>query len=155
MQEKTVFKLSNPINVQYKLDGKNDFMDIEEIHLQAPSPKEKDITRGLKKKFIEAMFSMTSSISRDEAQQKATTDEAGELDEKGIKAVLFAAKGFDVVDFFNRFSVLLERVAFKDEEMQQKMIRIEFDKLDDNDFEDLVASYIQVFFIVSWMKTIS
>lgn len=155
MQEKTTFKFSQPIKVQYKLDGKNDFMDIEEIYLQAPSFKEKDITRGLKKKFIEAMFTMTTSIPQQDAQARTSTDEAGELDEKGIKAVLYAAKGFDVVDFFNRFAVLLERVAFKDEEMQQKMIRIEFDKIDDNDFEDLVAKYIQVFFIVSWMKTIS
>lgn len=155
MQEKTTFKLSEPIKVQYKLDGKNDFMDIEEIYLQAPSFKEKDITRGLKKKFIEAMFAMTTSISQQDAQTKASNDEEGELDEKGIKAVLYAAKGFDVVDFFNRFAVLLERVAFKDEEMEQKMIRIEFDKINDNDFENLVAKYIRVFFIVSWMKTIS
>lgn len=155
MQEKITFKFSQPIKVQYKVDSKNDFMDIDEIYLRAPSFKEKDITRGLKKKFIEAVFTMTTYMSQQDAQQNASTDEAGELDEKGIKAILYGAKGFDVVDFFNRFAVLLERVAFKDEEMQQKMIRMEFDRIDDNDFEDLIAKYIQVFFIVSWMKTIN
>ena len=53
------------------------------------------------------------------------------------------------------FGRLLESVAFKDEEMTQPIKGIELEKLSEFDFDELVAKYIEVFFISSWMKTIS
>ena len=53
MQEELVFDLENPIKVQMNVDGKNEFVDIDKIYLQAPTYKHKDIIIVLKKKFIE------------------------------------------------------------------------------------------------------
>lgn len=155
MQEELVFQLENPIEVQSKQDGKNVFVKLDKIYLKAPTYKHKDITINLKKKFIEAIFSMTSSLNKDQAEQAIESNKNDGLDEKAIKAVLFAAKDFDIASFFSYFTKLLNKVAFKDEEMQQPFPNMEIEKINENDFEDLIAKYIEVFFIASWMKTLA
>ena len=114
-----IFNLSTPIKVQINIDGKNDFADIDKIYLAAPSYKHRDLTIGLKKKFIEAIFAMTASLPKDEAQ-KQVNDENGKLDAKSIKAILYAAKDFDILSFFKKFEAfLISDIAFKDEERKQ------------------------------------
>lgn len=155
MTDKITFTLEKPIKVSANIDGKNEFIDLSEIHLSAPTYKHRDLTLHLKKKFIEAIFAMTNSLNRDEAE-KQVNDEKGELDSKAIKAILYAAKDFDIVSFFKSFEkLLLSEVAFKDEEMKQKLTSLDLQKLDESDFEELLAKYIEVFFITSWMKTLS
>jgi len=39
--------------------------------------------------------------------------------------------------------------------MKQPLISSEVQKIDESDFEELLAKYIEVFFIVSWMKTLN
>jgi hypothetical protein len=159
--EKTSFKISEPVKLEYKLDGKNDFMDIDEIYFKAPTRAERDICRGLKKKFMEAMFGMTASASPEEAQRRIDTSSSSKVkdevpDAQAIKVIMFASKDFNIGDYIKRFIVLFERVAFKDDELKQPLTSLDFEKFDnENDIEDLIAHYIQVFFIVSWMKTIS
>lgn len=154
MKEELVFELENPIKVQINNNGKNEFEDITRIYLQAPTYKHRDITIDLKKRFIEAIFAMTSSLSKDEAQKTVGDDPNNELNAQAIKAVLYAAKGFDIVAFFNKFNSLFKEIAFKDEEKKQTLKGLDIEKIDENDFEDLVAKYIEVFFIASWMKTL-
>jgi hypothetical protein len=149
------FDLSKPIKVQLNVDGKNDFVDIDKIYFSAPSYKHRDLTIGLKKKFIEAVFAMTASLPKDEAQ-KQVNDDNGKLDAKSIKAILYAAKDFDIVSFFKKFEAfLISEIAFKDEEKKQKLVALDLQRLDESDFEELLAKYLEVFFIVSWMKTLS
>ena len=155
MQEELVFDLENPIKVQMNVDGKNEFVDIDKIYLQAPTYKHKDITIVLKKKFIEAIFAMTSSVSQEDAQKTIGEGDSKDLDEKAIKAVIYAAKDFDISSFFKKFESLFLKVAFKDEEQKQTLKGLDIEKMNENDFESLVAKYIEVFFIVSWMKTLS
>ncbi len=152
MTDKINFTLQNPIKSQIKIDGRNDFVDLDTLYLKAPSYREKDKTLVLKKKFIEAVFLMTNSIQRQEAQEQVGD---GKLDAKAIKAVLFAAKDFDIVSYFKHFESLLLSVGFKDEAMEQPLNNLDMQKLDESDFEELLAKYLEVFFIGSWMKTLS
>lgn len=152
MTDKILFTLQNPIKTQLNLEGKNDFVDLDKIYLQAPSYKQRDKTLVLKKKFIEAVFLMTNSLQRQEAQEQVGD---GKLDAKAIKAVLYAAKDFDIVAYFKQFESLLLSVGFKDEDLKQPLNNLDIQKLDESDFEELLAKYLEVFFIGSWMKTLS
>lgn len=146
------FDLQTPLKVQANVDGKNVFNDLDKIYLKAPTYKDKDKTLVLKKKFIEAIFAMTATIKKQDAQEQIGE---GKLDSKAIKAILFASKDFDIVAYFKHFESLLINLAFKDEDMKQPLISSEVQKIDESDFEELLAKYIEVFFIVSWMKTLN
>ena len=123
--------------------------------MSAPSYKDKDKTLLLKKKFIEAIFGMTQSLSKQQASEQINKkdDEEG-LDAKKIKTILYASPNFDIVSYFKSFANLLLNVAFKDEEMKQPLNNLDIEKINDEDFEELLAKYLEVFFIVSWMKTL-
>lgn len=147
-----IFDLQTPLKVQANVDGKNVFNDLDKIYLKAPTYKEKDKTLVLKKKFIEAIFAMTATIQKQDAQEQIGD---GKLDSKAIKAILFASKDFDIVAYFKHFESLLINVAFKDEDTKQPLILSEIQKINESDFEELLAKYLEVFFIVSWMKTLN
>ena len=152
MTDKITFDLQNPIKVQTNIDNKNEFIDLDKIYLKAPSYKEKDKTLTLKKKFIEAVFAMTTTIQKQDAQEQIGE---GKLDSKAVKAILFASKDFDIVAYFKHFESLLLSVAFKDEDMKQPLNSLDIQKINELDFEELLAKYLEVFFILSWMKTLS
>jgi predicted thioredoxin/glutaredoxin len=147
-----IFDLQTPLKVQANVDGKNVFNELDKIYLKAPTYKDKDKTLVLKKKFIEAIFAMTATIQKQDAQEQIGD---GKLDSKAIKAILFASKDFDIVAYFKHFESLLINVAFKDEDTKQPLILSEIQKINESDFEELLAKYIEVFFIVSWMKTLN
>lgn len=148
--DKIIFELKKPIKVQSNIDGKNEFVELDKLTLQAPSYKDKDKTMVLKKKFIEAVFAMSSTLQKQEAQEQIGE---GKLDSKAIKAILWAAKDFDIVSYFKQFENLLVSVAFKDNDTPLNILEVQ--KLDESDFEELLARYLEVFFIASWMRTLS
>ena len=152
MKDKIIFDLQNSIKVQFKDGDKNSFIDLDKIYLSAPSYKDKDKTLLLKKKFIEAIFSMTQSLSKQQAGEQIENENG--LDTKAIKAILYASPNFDIVSYFKSFANLLLNVAFKDEEMKQPLNSLDIEKIKEEDFEELLAKYLEVFFIVSWMKTL-
>lgn len=152
MKDKIIFDLQNSIKVQFKDGDKNSFIDLDKIYLSAPSYKDKDKTLLLKKKFIEAIFGMTQSLSKQQASEQIENENG--LDAKAIKAILYASPNFDIVSYFKLFANLLLNVAFKDEEMKQPFTTLDIEKISDEDFEELLAKYLEVFFIVSWMKTL-
>ena len=152
MKDKIIFDLQNSIKVQFNDGDKNSFLDLDKIYLSAPSYKDKDKTLLLKKKFIEAIFGMTQSLSKQQAGEQIENENG--LDTKAIKAILYASPNFDIVSYFKSFANLLLNVAFKDEEMKQPLNSLDIEKINDEDFEELLAKYLEVFFIVSWMKTL-
>lgn len=152
MKDKIIFDLQNSIKVQFNDGDKNSFLDLDKIYLSAPSYKDKDKTLLLKKKFIEAIFGMTQSLSKQQAGEQIENENG--LDTKAIKAILYASPNFDIVSYFKSFTNLLLNVAFKDEEMKQPLNSLDIEKINDEDFEELLAKYLEVFFIVSWMKTL-
>ena len=152
MKDKIIFDLQNSIKVQFKDGDKNSFIDLDKIYLSAPSYKDKDKTLLLKKKFIEAIFGMTQSLSKQQASEQIENENG--LDAKAIKAILYASPNFDIISYFKSFANLLLNVAFKDEEMKQPLNNLDIEKINEEDFEELLAKYLEVFFIVSWMKTL-
>lgn len=152
MKDKIIFDLQNSIKVQFKDGDKNSFIDLDKIYLSAPSYKDKDKTLLLKKKFIEAIFGMTQSLSKQQASEQIENENG--LDAKAIKAILYASPNFDIVSYFKSFANLLLNVAFKDEEMKQSFTTLDIEKINEEDFEELLAKYLEVFFIASWMKTL-
>jgi hypothetical protein len=152
MKDKIIFDFQTPLKVQANVDGKNVFNDLDKIYLSAPSYKDKDKTLLLKKKFIEAVFGMTQSLSKQQASEQIENQNG--LDAKAIKAILYASPNFDIVSYFKSFVNLLLNVAFKDEEMKQPLNNLDIEKINEEDFEELLAKYLEVFFIVSWMKTL-
>lgn len=152
MKDKIIFDLQNSIKVQFKDGDKNSFIDLDKIYLSAPSYKDKDKTLLLKKKFIEAIFGMTQSLSKQQASEQIENENG--LDAKAIKAILYASPNFDIVSYFKLFANLLLNVAFKDEEMKQPFTTLDIERISEEDFEELLAKYLEVFFIVSWMKTL-
>jgi hypothetical protein len=153
MKDKIIFDLQNSIKVQFKDGDKNSFIDLDKIYLSAPSYKDKDKTLLLKKKFIEAIFGMTQSLSKQQASEQIENENG--LDAKAIKAILYASPNFDIVSYFKLFANLLLNVAFKDEDIKQPFTTLDIEKISDEDFEELLAKYLEVFFIVSWMKTLN
>jgi hypothetical protein len=155
MKDKIIFDFQNPVKVQFKDGEKNCFIDLDKIYLSAPSYKDKDKTLVLKKKFIEAIFGMTQSLSKQQASEQIDNKDNEEpLDAKKIKTILYASPNFDIVGYFKSFANLLLNVAFKDEEMKQPLNNLDIEKINEEDFEELLAKYLEVFFIVSWMKTL-
>ena len=152
MKDKIIFDLQNSIKVQFKDGENNSFIDLDKIYLSAPSYKDKDKTLLLKKKFIEAIFGMTQSLSKQQAGEQIENENG--LDAKAIKTILYASPNFDIVSYFKSFENLLLNVAFKDEEAKQPLNSLDIQKINDEDFEELLAKYLEVFFIVSWMKTL-
>lgn len=155
MTDKIVFELKNPIKVQINIDGKNNFIDLDKIYLSAPKPNHKDKTLPLKKQFLEAVFLMPTYISRQKAEEEAQKTGTQNPTAKEIKGLLYAFKDFDIVKFYQLFTNFLPSVAFKDEDNTQRLIHLDIDKISENDFEELLAKYLEVFFIQSWFATLS
>tara|TARA_R110000782_G_scaffold97853_4_gene182894 strand:+ start:83 stop:577 length:495 start_codon:yes stop_codon:yes gene_type:complete len=164
MKDTEIFLLAEPIKASLKVDGKNDIVDLETLYLSGPTYKHKDKTLPLKQAFISAQMKfglmMKDSIDAGEAEKRREEREGEEdsgMDASAIKMILFGSgdSSINLPLFFKNFIRLLESVAFKDEKMTQPIKGIELEKLSEFDFDELVAKYIEVFFISSWMKTIS
>ena len=163
--DKINFTLENPIKTQIKVDGKNDILDVSELYLFCPSYKEKDKTLPIKQAFITAQtrlsFAMADVMDSDSIEkrreERESSEEENKMDIQGIKMILFASgeQAININLFFNNFSKLLKAVCFKDEEKTQPINDSEIQKMDESDFENLIAKYIEVFFISSWTKTLS
>lgn len=151
------FQLQDPIKVSANIKGENTFIDLEQLYLRAPTSKHRIYSIPLKKKFMEALFGMTKSVNKDEAQSsldKASSDDE-KLDAQAIKTILYASEGFDIMAFYDKFIKFLSAdVCFKDEEHKDSIKGLELEKLSEDDLESLISKYIEVFFIVSWMKTL-
>lgn len=154
MTDKIIFELKQSIKVQANIDGKNDFIDLDKIYLSAPTYKDKDKTLILKKKFLEAMLLLPSYMSRQEAEEQVNNNNV-KFEAKTIHTLLFLFKDFDIVSYHKYFANLLLNVAFKDEESKQPLTTLDINKISEDDFEGLLAKYLEVFFIVSWMKALN
>lgn len=150
--EKAALKISKPIRVQIRVGGKNDFMDIDTIYFAAPTADDRLLTTSLKKRFKEALFAISVAARKEGVSGKAPIDPDKTLNKDEILDLVMFAKDFDIEAFLQKFCTLFERVAFKDEEMTQRIIPSELDKIEGDDLEDLVGGYIENFFIGSWMK---
>lgn len=148
-------KISNPIKVAYNLDGKNDFLELDTIFLKCFNKKDhQNITLLMRNKYKRMMLSNVSLFSKfiDGKPQeiKVLTDEE-EID--SIRQTLTICDGDELISFYDKFKeFLLKDIAFKDESFKQKLNGVELNLLDNDDLEAIIANYISVFFVASWMK---
>ena len=149
-ETKSQCSISKPFKVQINVGGKNDFMDMDTVYFVAPSAKNRDVTIQLKKLYKEAMFSVAMAARREGAKPAQNSEEMPTGEE--IFEVLGFAKDFDLSAFLNKFCILFEDVAFKDEERKQRLLPMEIAKIDGDDLEGLAAKYIGDFLLLSWMK---
>jgi hypothetical protein len=156
--ESFTFNLSKPIKIQGQVDGKNEFIECDELHLIAPSLKQMRYSINLKKKFGEALFGFFTTLNK---SGQAKAEVKAEEESKGLKAKeiiqsLYLAEGFDIASFFDEFkSLLVSGVCFTDVNQSNRIRPSDLDKVSLEDTEDLTGKYIEVFFISSWMKIFS
>lgn len=153
--EKIEHTLISPIKVQSKINGKYEFVELETVYLLAPSKKEREITRSLKKQFLGAILLLPQSIDMDKAKAGLEQDGESKIDATAVKFILYAVKDFDINKFFELFLSLFSRVAYKDIDLESKLQSLELNNIEEDDLEDMIAKYIEFFFATSWMKTLS
>lgn len=154
MQE--TFKLENSIKVHFKEDGKNIEKEINELYLSEPSAYEdRAITINLRQPFLKAMVDLASKHSNKEQQVQEKKDD-DLFDEKSIKLIL--ALGFDgdeLNKYHEHFKEIASRRIFKDSAKEQKINKVDLNKLSETDFDNLLIRYLHLFFVNSWMKTLA
>ena len=156
IQDTFEFSLSSPIKIQGVKDGKNQFIEQDILYLTAPSQKQMRETLNLKQSFLKSIFGMARSFSKDEVNNKLNKEQSdSKFDAKGIIAALNL--GSDrITDFYSEFeSYLTSGVAFVNKSLDNRINSQHIELLSIDDFEQLVAKYIEVFFIQSWMKGMS
>jgi hypothetical protein len=155
-QDIVEFKLTTPIKIQAQEDGKNIFKDIKTLYMQAPSQKQMRRTINLKQNFLQSIFGMAKSFSQEEANKNLNTEESDkQFDAKGILAAINLGSD-NIEKFYNDFEkYLISGVVFLDDSLEQKITSSYIEAMELEDFELMVAKYIEVFFIQSWMKTMS
>ncbi len=96
-----------------------------------------------------SLFSKLISAENQPARKELTDEE--EVD--SIIQTLSICDGDELISFYAKFKeFLINDVAFKDESLKQKLNPIELNLLDNDDLEKIIANYVAVFFVASWMK---
>jgi hypothetical protein len=154
MQE--IFKLENPIKVHFKEDGKNIEKEIDELYLSEPSAYEdRAITINLRQPFLKAMVDLASKHSNKEQQAQEKKDD-DLFDEKSIKLILtLGFDGDELNKYYDHFKEIASRRIFKDSAKEQKINKVDLNKLSETDFDNLLTRYLHLFFVNSWMKTLA
>ncbi len=155
MKETLEFKLSTPIKEVYKGNKKdnNTSIEVDTLFLKAPTYKHKDHILKLKQAFLRRMISLAGKS--DDSKQTSTDEEDSKLDSKAIKAILLFSE-YDISEYFKLFKdfCMLE-ICFIDDKFNCELGFREFNKLSIEDTENLVALYLENFFSVSWLRTVS
>lgn len=155
-QDSFKFDLTTPIEVYQNINGKNDIVKCQKLYLNAPTAQHRNNTLVLKKMFLQGMVAVANDIKTDNQPASSDLQEDSQLDKKAIKTILFISSGIDIVKFMDEFKkLLINKIAYTDENSKHSLTSVYFNKLSDEDIENLIANYIEVFFIVSWLRTLS
>lgn len=149
------YSLQEPIKSHAKVDGKFELIDLHTLYFKAPSKQERDITRALKKQFLTSIITLPELSRESDLARHEVEKEDGKFDAKTIKFILFAVKDLDINKFFAGFKNLFSRVAFKDAALEIKMQTLDLDNLEEDDLENIIAKYMEFFFVTSWMKSLN
>lgn len=149
-------KIENPIKVQCNIDGVNDFVDLEKVYLKCfNKAQHQNITLLLRNQYKRMMVSNMSllpdrkAVENSKDKQELTEQETIE----SIKQLLSICDGDQLIAFYGRFKeFLVNDITFKDDSFKQKVNGLDLGKLENDDLENIIASYVAVFFVFSWMK---
>lgn len=149
-------KIDSSIKSQLKVGEKNSLVDLDTFYLKCFNVKDhKNITLALRNKYKRMMIGNATLFSKLISDNKKEIKE--ELNEKeqvdSILEILSISDDIELISFYEKFKeFLLQDIAFKDESFSQKINALDLENLDNNDLEKIIANYIAVFFVSSWMK---
>lgn len=150
------FELTTPIKNTYKgnHENKNELLDCNKLYLKANTPKHKEQTRELKRLFLRAMALMANTMRNNQRQEESeVSDKDSKLDKDWIKS-MFLIADIDLNLYFKIFKKFaLKDICYTDKDFKHLIKSDDFDNLSEDDEESLVASYLEVFFIHSWIPT--
>ena len=153
------FELSTPIKGIYQGNhsDNNKSVDCKKLYLKANSPRHKEQTRELKRLFLRAVALMARELGNNKKSKEDEEDDNkkddGKLDKAWILA-MFQLTDIDLnkyVKIFKRFA--LKDICYTDKDFKHLIKSDDFDNLSEDDDENLIASYLEVFFIHSWFPT--
>jgi hypothetical protein len=150
--ETQLFNLENSIKVHLNQNGKNTIVEVSELYLKAPSAYE-DRTQilSLRQSFLKGLTKLANDFA---GKGEATKDDSKELDNKTISAVINLGVE-NIANFYNDFIELGVKNIFKDQGSEQKINKAELNKLSQEDLDNLIATYLRLFFVNSWMKVLA
>ena len=150
-------KIDNPIKTHLNIDGKNDIVELDTIYLKCFNKKDhQNVTLLMRNKYkrmmLDNMSFFSKLIGKDNGQNKdKEISEEEQID--SIIETFSICDGEELLSFYDKFKeFLIKDIAFKDESFSQKLQMNDLLKLDNDDLEKIIASYIGVFFIIFWMK---
>ncbi len=151
------FDLTVPIEVYQNINGKNDMVKCKKLYLKAPTSEHKHNTRTLKQMFLRTMANLSQNDrNKTQPQTKISSeDEDEKLDSKSIKAILLLGD-CNINDYINEFQKFVtNRIAFTDENCKYVLNSTYFNKLSEEDIENLIGAYLENFFTVSWLRSLT
>jgi hypothetical protein len=149
------FNLSQEIEVHLSENGKNINKAINELYLKAPSAyDDRYLILSLRQSFLKAMTQLAKSFDNQRSNVAEKEEQDDKIDEKAIKAIINLG-GEDIIKFYNDFIDLASKNVFKDSECLQKLNKVELNKINADDLDNLIARYIHLFFVNSWMKVLA
>lgn len=148
-----LFNLENPIEVHLKQDGKNTIGKINELYLKAPAAfDDRNLILALRQSFLKGLTSLATDF-QGKSQNANIDDSQKEIDPKTIKAVINLGVE-NIAKFYEDFIELANKNIFKDLDGENKINKAELNKLSQDDLDNLIATYLHLFFTNSWMKVL-
>jgi len=142
------FKLSSSINTSVGSELK----DLDTIYLKCFNIADhRNATILLRNQYKRMVIDVLPDLEK--LPKPKNQESSGEQKAEDIKELFSIFDGDKFITFLDKFIEFFKLdIAFKDSDLKYKMINIDINKIDSLDLELLVAKYIEVFFLSSWMK---
>jgi hypothetical protein len=142
------FKLSSSINTSVGSELK----DLDTIYLKCFNIADhRNATILLRNQYKRMVIDVLPDLEK--LPKPKNQESSGEQKAEDIKELFSIFDGDKFITFLDKFIEFFKLdIAFKDSDLKYKMINIDINKIDSSDLELLVAKYIEVFFLSSWMK---
>jgi hypothetical protein len=142
------FKLSESI----KTSVGSELKDLDTLYLKCFNIADhRNITISLRnqyKRMVVCVLPILNDLPKPKDQ-----DGTGEQKAEDIKELFSIFDGDEFVAFLDKFLEFFKLdILFKDENFKHKANDIDINKINPDDIELLIAKYIEVFFLSSWMK---
>jgi DNA replication protein DnaD len=149
MKDLFEFKLSQSINTSIG----NELKDIDTLYLKCFNIKDHRYTTiSLRNQYQRMILGVFTDLQKIVKESNSASDEK-EQKAEDIKALFPMFEADKFIEFYKKFVEFLQTgISFKDENCSYKLIQIDFDKINPDDLELLIAKYIEVFFVSLWSK---
>ncbi len=148
MKDQFEFKLSSPI----KASVGSELKDLDTLYLKCFNVKDhRNSTISLRNQYKRMVIDVLPDLEK--LPKPKNQESSGEQKAEDIKELFSIFDGDKFIAFLDKFIEFFKmEIAFKDENLKHKIIDLDLDKIDSDDIELLIAKYIEVFFLSSWMN---